>query len=74
MFSNNSGNNTNPELFCVSEPYYALDNKETKAKTKKNVRDKKKTEAKKEKRIIIKTAREKKRVEMEMAKEKKNLQ
>lgn len=71
LFGNNFGNNSNLELFYAPEPSCTLDNKEIKAKAKKDVREKKKAEAKKEKRVATETAREKKRVTTEVAKKKK---
>lgn len=61
-----SGNNSN------KEPYYIPD-KELLAKAKKNVREKKKVEAKKKKKAEIEAAKAKKRAKIEAAKEKKRV-
>lgn len=70
LFCNNSNYNSNPELSYTWESFCASDNKITKAKAKKNEIEKKKTEAKEEKKAIIETVRDKKKVIATMAKKK----
>lgn len=73
LFGSSSVNNLNPKLSYILGPTYVLNNKKTKAKARKDVREQKKAEVKEEKRVIIEVAKKKKRIVVEAAKEKKKV-
>ncbi len=56
------------------EPVHVPDNKETKAKAKKDAKEKQRAEAKEKKRVAAEATKEKKRVEAEVAKERKRVE
>lgn len=66
--------NSNLELFCAPGLSFAPNDKKTKAKARKDAREKKKTEVKEKIRVVVETAKKKKRVKAEAVKEKKKVE